>query len=178
VELMMTELGPNFTVPANQAQAAGLFSADAYLSLMEQGFVNVDWLELHNGSFLAEFTEVKGPAYNGIQMAHHLAGPGDSLVSATSDQTVVVAHAAQRADGTLAVLLMNTQPDTSMRITVHVDGMSLASGATATRYDYAPSSGAANGSVVGPAPMDAASNDFSVDVPAYTAVDVVLAPGP
>jgi hypothetical protein len=178
VELMMTELGPNFSVPASQAQAAGLFSADAYLSLMEQGFVNVDWLELHNGSFLAELTEIKGPAFNGIQMAHLLASPGDGLVSAISDASAIVAHAARRADGTLGVLLLNTQPGASTRVTVHVEGMSLAPATPATRYDYAPSSGTANGSVAGPTPMDTAGNDFSVDVPAYTAVNVVLEPAP
>src|SRR4030095_6537095 len=53
VGLMMTELGPNFTVPAAQAQAAGLFAADAYVSLLEAGFANVDWLPLHHRRFLA-----------------------------------------------------------------------------------------------------------------------------
>lgn len=172
VELMMTELGPNFAVPDAQAQAAGLFAADAYVSLLEAGFANVDWLELHNGSFLVEQTQVKGPAFNGIRMAHLLATPGDTLVTASSDANVIVAHAAARADGTLGVMLINTQPAASTLVTVSVSGATL--GPSGSRFDYAPEGPAANGSVTGPTPVDGIGNELSVMLPPYTAVDLVL----
>jgi hypothetical protein len=172
VELMMTELGPNFAVPAAQTQAAGLFAADAYVSLLEAGFANIDWLELHNGSFLVEQTQGKGPAFNGIRMAHLLATPGDTLVTARSDASVIVAHAAARADGTLGVMLINTQPAASTLVTVSVSGATL--GPSGSRFDYAPAGPAANGSVTGPMPVDGIGNEFTVTIPPYTAVDWVL----
>jgi len=176
VELMMTELGPNFAVPPAQAQAAGLFAADAYLSLLEAGFANVDWLELHNGSFLVEQTQVKGPAFNGIRMAHLLSAPGDTLVTASSDQSAIAVHAAARADGTVGVMLINKQPAISTLVTVTINGASL--GPSGSRFDYAPDGPAANGSVTGPTSVDGISSEFSVTVPPYTAIDWVLPPGP
>lgn len=176
VELMMTELGPNFAVPAAQAQAAGLFAADAYVSLLEAGFANVDWLELHNGSFLDEQTQARGPAFNGIRMAHLLAAPGDALVTASSDQSVIAAHAAARADGTLGLMLINKQPAASTVVTVTVNGAPLAS--SGSRFDYAPDGPAGNGAVAGPSPADGVGNQFVVTLPPYTAVDWVLAAAP
>src|SRR4029077_16603925 len=108
-----------------QAQAAGLFAADAYASLLEAGFANIDWLQLHNGSFLSEQTQAKGPAFNGIRMVHLLAAPGDTLVTASSDQSVIAAHAATRADGTLGIMLINKQPTTSTLVTVTINGAPL-----------------------------------------------------
>jgi hypothetical protein len=172
VELMMTELGPNFAVPAAQAQAAGLFAADAYLSLLEAGFANVDWLELHNGSFLLEQTQTRGPAFNGIRMAHLLSAPGDTLVTASSDQSVIAVHAAARADGTLAVMLINKQPATSTVVTVSINGAPLSP--SGSRFDYTPDGPAANGTVTGPTSVDGTGNEFSVTIPPYTAIDWVL----
>jgi hypothetical protein len=176
VELMMTELGPNFAVPAAQAQADGLFAADAYLSLLEAGFANVDWLELHNGSFLVEQTQAKGPAFNGIRMAHLLSSPGDTLVTASSDQSAIAVHAAARADGTLGLMLINKQPATSTLVKVTINGAPLRP--SGSRFDYVPDGPAANGTVTGPTSVDGVGNEFSVSIPPYTAIDWVLSPGP
>ncbi len=176
VELMMTEIGPNFAVPAAQSQAAGLFAADSYVSLLEAGFSNIDWLELHNGSFLVEQTQAKGPAFNGIRMAHLLAAPGDTLVQASSDANLIVAHAAARADGTVGVLLINTQPAASTLVTVSINGASL--DASGSRFDYSPDGPAANGSVTGPMAVDGIGSEFSVMIAPYTAVDLVLPAAP
>ncbi len=175
VQMAMTELGPNFTVPPAQGQAEGLFAADTYLSALENGFVNVDWLELHNGTVLAADTEAKGPAFYGIQIAHTLASPGDRLVRASSDQGVLVAHAALRADGTLGVMVINTQPTTSTDVTVTVQGATL--GGAAARYDYTPTNGTASGSITGPTTVGGA-NQFTVALPAYTASVFVLSRSP
>jgi hypothetical protein len=175
VQIAMTEVGPSFTVPPEQGQAEGLFAADTYASALENGFASVDWLELHNGTFLAEATQAKGPAFYGIQITHQLVSPGDTLVRATSDQGLIVAHAARRADGTLGVMLINTQPATSTDVTVTVSGMALTG--AAARYDYAPASGTASGTVTGPTAVGGA-NQFTVTVPAYTASVFALSSSP
>jgi hypothetical protein len=145
VEIVMTEVGTGVSVPRgrngglDRGQAMGIFAADMYLTAAEQGFVNVDWLELHNGTFLDEAPmPSKGPAFNGIRMAHLLADPGDTLVGVDSDVPSLVVHAARRQDGRVAVMLVNTQaPELDRaRVTVSFAGAEVDS--SGERYDYAP----------------------------------------
>jgi hypothetical protein len=173
VEIALTELGPNFQVPAAQTQAAGIFAADAYLTLFEHGFVNVDWLELHdrNGSFLGEFDQARGPAFHGLRMAHLLASPGDALIGATSSESVIRAHAAERADGSVALMLVNTQSAATTTVSVAISGVSLES--EATRYDYLPV-GSANGTISSPTPLGGAGNQFTLELGPYAVADLIL----
>jgi hypothetical protein len=144
IEIVMTEVGTGVRVPMgrnggiNRGQAMGIFAADMYLTAAELGFVNVDWLELHNGTFLNEGTQAKGPAFSGIQLARMLAGPGDTLVTATTDKPDLVAHASRREDGRVGVLVINTRaPEQSSVIaTVTIEGGAV--GASGERYDYFP----------------------------------------
>src|SRR6185295_13988072 len=105
-------------------------------------------------------TQVKGPAFNGIRMAHLLSAPGDTLVTASSDQSAIAVHAAARADGTVGVMLINKQPAISTLVTVTINGASL--GPSGSRFDYAPDGPAANGTVTGPTSVDGISSEFSV----------------
>jgi hypothetical protein len=212
VELVMTEVGPGIDIPRNTAteptadrsQAVGLFAADTYLTLIEHGFKNIDWLELHNGSFLNEPrggapTHRKGPAFNGIHVARLLAGPGDRLVSTTSNVPTLVAHAAMRADGKIGVLLSNTEQPEGLAVTATVMLAGGSVGASGERYDYYPSpsstapgtpgsasdAGAsdagteilgANGSVVGPTAFSDMPNPFTLEVPPYAVTLLVFDP--
>ncbi|HEX6767430.1 MAG TPA: hypothetical protein VF103_18155 [Polyangiaceae bacterium] len=120
VELVMTEVGTGVRIPRRTngldlGQAMGMFAADMYLTAAELGFVNVDWLELHNGTFLDEAMQAKGPAFSGIQMAHLLAGPGDRLVTATSSDPMLAVHASVRDDGRIGVLLVTRKLPTRAR---------------------------------------------------------------
>ena len=105
-------------------------------------------------------------------MLAELAAPGDTLVTASLDQSVIAAHGATRADGTLGIMLINKQPTTSTQVTVTINGGLL--GPSASRFDYEPEGGAANGSVTGPTPIDGIGNELTVTIPAYTAIDWVL----
>jgi hypothetical protein len=206
IELVMTEVGPNDGLrdqvqavgAANRSQTIGLFALDAYLTLIEHGFTNVDWLELHNGSFLSEARldamHRKGPAYNGIRMAHLLAGPGDRLVTATAEPSTLVVHAAVRKDGKVGVLLSNTQAPEQSRaiVTLEVTGGSV--GSSGERWEYfanpsqvpqPPDAGSsdggpvecrilrgANGTVTGPTPF--ADTESPVEVPPYGVVLLIF----
>ncbi len=199
IEIVMTEVGTGIRVPTgrnggiNRGQAMGIFAADMYLTAAELGFVNVDWLELHNGTFLAENMQAKGPAFSGIHMATLLAGPGDRLVTATSDTPSLVAHASVREDGRVGVLLINTQaPELrSASVTVTLEGGG--AGVSGERYDYFPvamtaptsdggmpaadagTGGAgspyspvgASGTVSGPAAFSDMPSPFTVELPPY-----------
>lgn len=132
LEMAMTELGgaPGHSLLQDAPQSLALFSADTYLTAIEHGFVNLDWLELHNGTYLADrrWGGGPGPAYHGIRLAWLLAGPGDTLVKASSNRESIVAHASRRADGTYGVLLIDRRLPTALpaQVTLELAGAELA----------------------------------------------------
>lgn len=182
IELTMTEVGPG-PPPREQPflptelQALGLFALDTYVTLMEHDFRNIDWLELHNGSFLSERSDAKGHAFHGIRMAHLLASPGDALVSATSTNPGIVAHASRRRDGRFGVLLINTSyppdpaavppPEPPAPIEVELTGADVPS--AGERYDFFPMSDGTLGSVEGPTRFSDLGSPFRVTVPPWGA---------
>jgi hypothetical protein len=98
----------------------GLFAADEYITFFEHGVSNVDWLELHpGGSFLSEASNTPNFAYWGIQSVHLLAEVGDELLSTTTTEADVRIHASQRADGSVAVMVLNMNPTTGGTRTVN-----------------------------------------------------------
>ena len=95
--IAITEWGPNtnngsgITIPMSTAdhaptgsQSLGLFAAEAYAQMMDQGALAAHWLELHNNSYLAGIDATNDPfttandtprwGYHGAQIAHFLAG--------------------------------------------------------------------------------------------------------
>jgi hypothetical protein len=145
---------------------------------VKQGFSHLDWLELHNGSFLSERNDNQGPAYHGIRMAYEFARPGDMLVEADSSAPRVVAvHAARRSDGTAGIMLSNLDATEPVRVDVTVEGGSLA--ASGTRFDYAPLEGEGpndrpGGEVSGPEPISGLGNTFELEIPPLTVVDLIV----
>jgi hypothetical protein len=170
----VTEMGPNSgtAIDSAHAQATGLFAANGYASLLEHGVFNIDWLELHNGSFLSERNQRPGPGYKGVQLASHLVRSGDTFVASSSSAPYALqTHAALRGDGSLSLLLVNIAPETVAKVTLSIEP-SFASG-RAERYDYRPSGEAADGQVVGPSEVPV-STTLSVD--AYSAAVLVFYP--
>jgi hypothetical protein len=177
VELFMTELGPHFQMTNENNQAMGVFAANTYVGAIEHGFSHLDWLELHNGSFLSERNDRKGPAYHGIRMAYEFARPGDMLVAATSSAPrFVSAHAARRSDGTASLMLSNLD-DQVVVVEVTVEGGTLSS--DGTRFDYAPLEGGTGhglpgGEVAGPEPVSGLGNTFELEIAPLTVVDLIV----
>jgi Glycosyl hydrolase family 30 beta sandwich domain len=105
----------------NSETVDGLFAADEYATFFENGVSNVDYLELHNGQFLQESSNDPNFAYFGMQAVHLMAEPGDELVATTTSQDAVRIHAAQRSDGSVAVMVINTNTS-SRTVNVSIDG--------------------------------------------------------
>jgi hypothetical protein len=101
--------------------ADGLFAADAYITFFEHGVSNVDWLELHGGSFLEDNNEPDF-GYWGVQSVHLLAGVGDELLSTSTTESDVRIHAAQRADGSVAVMVLNMNTSGTRTVNVSING--------------------------------------------------------
>jgi alpha-L-arabinofuranosidase len=191
IPLAITEWGPNvhnfeITPPAS-TQLVGVFAADSYAHFMEQGAIHVDWLELHNDSYLTE-ADVPQWGYKGQQMAGYLANAGDTMVAATLEtppeafaEGLLQAHAAKRMDGSVTVMLVNTSPTAVAAATIKVAGLIAGTNlpCVGTRYTYAPVNGDNDGQVT-PAPIfssNDATNQVSVEVPAYSVVVLAFPKG-
>jgi hypothetical protein len=94
-----------------------------------------------------------------------LGAPGDTLVRATSSTSLISAHAVRRADGTLAVMLINKDPANAAAVTMSYSGFTPSS-ATPTVYSYLK-----NATSIGSAMAGTATRQT---VPAYSIVVVQL----
>jgi hypothetical protein len=160
--VMVTEWGPNSLsgndlpvsmpdmAPAG-SQYAGLFAAESYANFMQQGALAVAWLELHNRSFLAQidwtgdpftrYNDARRWGHKGMQIAHFLAAGGDKMVQATVGGTFgtqLKAYASLHADGSVAVMMTNTNRNVAANVTVSLAGTGAARGCVGARYAYAP----------------------------------------
>jgi hypothetical protein len=170
VQFIVSELGSRPFAKVTTPLTQGLFAADAYASLMEMGAANIDWLELHSNYFLDE-KNVQGHSYYGIQMVHLLAGINDQLVDAKSSHGLLTAHAAKRADGSVAVMLINKSPSEKSTVKLQISGASL--GANGLRFDWGRSSPTDKYPVTRE-PITGVSNSFSVVVPPYTITNIII----
>ncbi|MGW0197726.1 cellulose binding domain-containing protein [Nonomuraea sp. NPDC003201] len=157
IGIAMTEFNTGSSSNGTNTQPGALAAADAYATLLANGVFTVDWWNVHNG--IGTVTQVEGhtdygdfgllssgtctsdnsvcePALNtpfapyyALQMVSRFARPGDQFVRAATDQAKVVAHAARRPNGDLAVMLINTSNDTSYPVAIDYSGYTPAAGA-------------------------------------------------
>jgi len=124
---------------------------------------------LINGSQVCEpAADTPFPAYYGLKLLSQFVHPGDTLVSASSTQSLVQSYAVKAADGTLRVLLVNDDPANSYTVGLNYAGFTPASGAP-TVATLAPP---------GTAITTAASGTAgSQSIAPYTATVITLQPG-
>ena len=176
MKLAITETGPGGVIGA----PASLFTADNYLTWIENGAVNVDYQELHN-SFLASFMggttndTPLGPWY-GALMSHLTARPGDTLVATTSAQSLLRVHAATRLDGNVSVLLLNEDPTRTISTTVTIGGATLATFGTSYQFGLTNfvSSNAWPTYPVSTNTVSGSGTQFTVSVPPYTMIALII----
>jgi hypothetical protein len=170
LQFWMTETSPNGTLAPNfPTPVLGLFAIDEYLTGLANGYQNVDWLELHNGTFLSE-TEVPGPVYYGIQMMHSMAAPGDAMVTASSSNATVLSWGALKTTGKGSVILINTNATTAQVVQLKFSGASISS--TAMQYSFGINT-TQSGTALSGTQVSLSSGVVTLTVPAYTAVEVV-----
>jgi len=167
VEVAVTEMGPNLS-GATDPFGTGIFAAEAYVTFMEHGATNLDWLELHAGGFLNERNNDVGPAYHGIQMAHFFVQPGDTFVRTKATILGVVAHAAIHVDQSFSLLLSNLGTKARTGIPVTIAGPILASDGTRVDYQRLVDSTTVDGTIAGPVQITGLGNKFTVDLPPRT----------
>ncbi|MFJ8579732.1 cellulose binding domain-containing protein [Micromonospora sp. NPDC093277] len=144
-------------------QPGALFLADVYSGLLENGAFTVHWWNVHNGigtvstvagqtdygdfgmlssgGCTSDGTVCEPPLntpfapYHGLSMMNLFARAGDQFIRAGTDQPLVTAHAVRRANGELAVLLVNKDPDNAYPVTIDYAGF-IPSTAAPTVYTH------------------------------------------
>lgn len=174
-----------------------LYLDDDYMQWLENGVANVDWWNLHNGimtndnnssslygaanygdyGVLSSGDSANGvseppadtpfPPYYGLQMLTHLGQAHDTMVKSLSGNRLVAVHAVKQANGHLAVMVINTDPNTTYEVTVSLRVFS-AKG-TATVYRYGEESTAITMSA-----QPVSGSTLAVSLPPYSMDTVVL----
>jgi hypothetical protein len=149
-----------------------LWVADTYSTLIESGSVNIAWNEMYGDSLLPGDLKKMGPVYYGLQMLHILAhAPGDVLMDANSNSSLLSVHATHRRDGYLGLMLVNKDPKNAAIVKVTFRNGAI--GAAGKRFDYGSEQYAA-GAQVAQSAFTASGNEFAVTVPPYTVTDILL----
>jgi hypothetical protein len=199
IEIFLGEVNTNITPKQRVSLVNTLFLVDVYMDWLGSGGTNVSWWDLHEGTqiggnnrsaygsteygtlgMLANGDCKNGicqpspntpfPPYYGLQMLTHLGKPGDQIVAATSSVELVAAHAVRLTNGSLALLLINKDPHTTMRLKIALSGYS--PGATAMVYTYGMSSRAISSSSV-----RLSGATFTQTLLPYSLATLVLTPG-
>ncbi len=111
--------------------------------------------------------ETPFPPYYGYQMLTHLGKPGDTMLSASSGINLVSVHAVKQANGKIAVLLINTDPNNSYNVPVSLSGAT--SSGTATVYTYGK-----NSTSISSSSLSVSGSSFTVSVAPYSLTTVDL----
>jgi hypothetical protein len=191
IQIAMTEVNSGTDT---DTQPDALFGADTYLTALENGVFTVDWWDTHNGptaistapdgatdygdwGILSSGTCVGStceppvntpfPAYFAISMLSKTGQPGDTMVNAGTDNSLVAAHAVRNANGDLSVMLINKDPVNSYQVNLDYAGFTPAAGAP-TVYSYGDEASGITTAVQGSA--------ASQVLPPYSIETVVLRP--
>lgn len=188
--IALTEINTSY---GRNTQPGALFAADAYATLLANGVFTVDWWNVHNGpesastigghpdfhdfgllssaGCLADGTICQPPlntpfaTFHGLAMVSEFVGTGDRFVVAGASDPLVRVHAARRADGGLAVLLVNQDPGAAKPVAVDYAGYAPAADARVLTF--------ANGDA---AISTTTGSAASVTLPPYSLTTLVLRP--
>lgn len=179
IQIFITEMNGGSYNPGSRATgwASAMFLADTYMTFLENGVTNVDWWEVHDdlistgacatsGSPCDPPAETPFPPYYGLQMLSALGKAGDTMVASSSSQSLIAVHAVRQANGKLAVLLDNKDPNNSYTVSLGINGYSASS--TATIYSYGKNSTGITSS---------SGSATSVTVAPYSLTTLVLSAG-
>jgi hypothetical protein len=153
----------------NDATLQALFLTETYTSLIESGSLATVGIDAHGKGFL-DGSNNPGPLAYALGMIHILARPNDAVVESESSSSLLAVHTAKRVDGSLALMLINKDAAKTASVKVTFKGAKVA--AKGVRFDFGKNT---DGLPVKSA-IDTADN-FTLEVPPYTVVDVLLPKG-
>jgi alpha-L-arabinofuranosidase len=123
--------------------------------------------------------DTRYPTFYTFKLLKHFARGGDLIVRATSDNKLLSAYAARRADGTLALLVINKSPTATLKADVSLAGFEPESAATIYSYGIPQDEAARTGTGspdIAQTVFSAAAAEFSCPFAPYSATVIVLSP--
>ena len=202
IELVCTENNSVSSNPGKQSTSLvnGLFMADSLAQLMQTEFNGLFWWNLRNGSTnstgnissslygwrlygdygILEGTDLYPPYYT-AKLMQDFVQPGDTVIAAASDYSLLSTYAVRRQDGSLTILTINKDPVNTLTGQVAVAGFTPASGATVYSYGI-PQDNAAETGIGSPdvaqTNISVVGTNFSYAFPPYSATVLALSPAP
>lgn len=119
------------------------------------------------------------PTYYMMKLLSHFARGGDTVVSATSDSTLLAVYAAHRTDGTLSLLLLNKSPSDTLTANFSLNGFTPQAAATMYVYGMTQDNAAQSGMGspdIARSTLSSVATTFSVAFTPYSATVLALTP--
>ncbi len=201
VEIDCTEHNSVSSNPGKQTTSLvnGLFLADSMGYAMQTELHSLLWWDLRDGgqstgnnnssslygwrqygSYNVVNTSTdRYPTFYARKLLTHFAAGGDQVVHASSDYNLLDAFAVRRADGTLAVLVVNKSPSTSLNGAIAVAGFAPSANAAVYSYGIPQDDAAQTGSGsadVATSSIGNAGSSFTYTFPAYSISVIALSP--
>jgi hypothetical protein len=200
VEMVCTETNSVSSLPGKQTTSlvGGLFYADNFGQILQTEFTTRMWWDLRNGQEsgnnnssllygwrpygdygLVSGTSEPYPAYFASKLMSLFTTAGDRVVQAASNYNLLAAYAFKRADGAVALLVINKSPANAFDTRISLVGSAPSSAATVHSYGKAQDDAAHLGA--GPGYPDIATTtinnagaNFVFSAPPYSMNVIVL----
>ncbi|MDE3068779.1 MAG: alpha-L-arabinofuranosidase [Verrucomicrobiota bacterium] len=204
MELFVTENNSDAGAQGRQSTSLvnALYYADSLGQLMQTEFKAFVWWDFRNGGDTqgsfdptlygwrtnGDLGMVGGatncyPAFHAAELMQYFARPGDSVLEAASDESLLSAYAVRRADGALNLLVINKSGVTNVNAAVVITNFTPFPAATVRSYGIAQDEAArtnASPSLQGLALTNfpGSSTNFDYSFPPYSLTLLTFAPAP
>jgi hypothetical protein len=202
IELLATENNADSGPEGKQSTSLvnGLYLADSLAQLMKTELNSFIWWDLRNGADTSgDFSaalygwrtsgdlgvignlNTRYPTFYTFKLMQYFAQPGDIVLAAASDYSLLSVYAVRRLNGSLTVLAINKDSSLTSTGQVAVAGFIPASSGTVYSYGI-PQDNAAEFSVGSPdiaqSSLSGAGTNFNYAFPPYSATVLTLSPAP
>jgi hypothetical protein len=176
----------------------GLYLADSFGQIAQTEFNSFLWWDLRNGQDrhannspalygwrqygdhgIMAGNDTRYPTFYTFKLLKYFARGGDRIVRAVSDHKLLSVYAARRADGTLALLVINKSPGATLKADISIAGFQPESGATMYSYGVPQDEAARTGTGspdIAQTTLTGAAMGFPRPFPPYSATVIVLSP--
>ena len=155
IELVVTENNSDAGAQGRQSTSLvnGLYYADSLGQLLKTEFKGFVWWDLRNGTDTGGFfnsslygwrtygdlgminnLNTRHPTFYAAKLMQYFARPGDKILSTTRDYAWLNAFAARRANGSVALLVVNKSLVTNLNASITLAGFTPAAAATLRSY--------------------------------------------
>jgi hypothetical protein len=203
-ELLVTENNADSGPEGKQSTSLvnGLYLADSFAQLSKTEFNSLVWWDLRNGTdtsgdFSASLygwrtngdlgiignLNTLYPTFYTFKLLRNYVQAGDTVLTATSDYSLLAAYAVRRQNGSLSVLAINKDPSNTYTGQVAVASFVPASGGTVYSYgipqdNAAKTNGPVSAQDIATTNFSGAGTNFNYTFAPYSATVLLLSPAP